>query len=366
MVSSAPGLLREIFVALLESKEDSTPGIPLSSINGKKEFWLEDWTSLSSIVLDRLLLLLEDQLPDKPSDLVLGGYRDPIYVFIKDEPHKLDKIKAQRLRIISSVSLVDSVIERVLYSRQNKLEIKLCNDIPFKPGMGLHDEGQECLFKWFQDRQKEYPICSTDVRAWDWSVPEWLLQLEVSYRLKTGSETGGWARLVRNYSHGLHRKVFQLPSGEMFEQTIPGIVASGTFCTSSGNSHMRHGLMTVVQLKCGCDEDCRAEGGQMGDDALERFLEGLEEWYNKYGFETKGVELKDSDDFSFCSTHWKGEPYGEPESWTKTLFRFLGKNPSDPLYPQWREQLAYDLRHHKGLDQLLCRVDEYMAVVERQ
>lgn len=354
-------MLREVFIALLESKEDSTPGIPLSSINGKKDFWLEDWDSVSRLVLERMLLLLEDQLPTKPSELVLGGYRDPIYVFIKDEPHKLEKINAQRLRIISSVSLVDSVIERVLYSRQNKLEIKLCNYIPFKPGMGLHDEGQKELFAWFQARQKEYDICSSDIKAWDWSVPEWLLKLEVEYRLATGNATGGWARLVRNYSHGLHRKVFQLPSGEMFEQTAPGVVASGTYCTSSGNSHMRHGLSTVAQLGCGCDCEARAEGGQMGDDALERYLEGLLEEYNKLGFQTKGVELSEKDVFSFCSTSWNGKWCGEPESWTKTLFRFLGKNPNDDLYGQWRKQLEYDLRHHNGLSDLLCRVDRFMS-----
>jgi len=353
-------LLREIFIAILESKEDSTPGIPLSSINGKKEFWLEDWDSISRLVLERMLLLLDDQLPNEPSELVLGGYRDPIYVFIKDEPHKLEKINAQRLRIISSVSLVDSLIERVLFSRQNKLEIKMCNYIPYKPGMGLDDDGQRNLFKWFQDRQAEYNICSTDIRAWDWSTPHWLLDFETKYRLRTGNEVGGWARLVRNYNFGLQRKVFQLPSGEMFEQTAPGIVPSGTYCTSSGNSHMRAGLSFVAQLNLGCDEEPRAEGGQMGDDALERYLEGLEEEYNKLGFVTKGVELKEKDHFSFCSTSWEGNWCGRPESWTKTLFRFLSKNPNDPLYSQWRKQLEYDLRHHNKLSELLVRVDEYM------
>jgi hypothetical protein len=69
------------------------------------------------------------------------------------------------------------------------------------------------------------------------------------------------------------------------------------------------------------------------------------------------------DFFSFCSTSWEGGPLGQPESWAKTLFRFLSQSPSDPLFPDYRRQLAGDLRNHPGRDALLSRVDEFISQV---
>lgn len=353
-------LVQSILDAITASEPDSTPGIPLNFYNSKKGHWCEDRRTMVRVVLQRMQLLMETDVEKlTPIGLILKGIQDPIYTFIKDEPHKREKLEKSRYRIISGVSIVDNLIERVLYTKQNKLEIELNEYISCKPGMGLHDDGKKALFGYFEKCAIQQALCSTDMSAWDWSVDEHLLDAETDYRLCTGTKTGGWALLVRRQSKAMQRKVFQLPSGEMFEQTHPCIQASGRFNTSSGNSHMRRILKTWCHVLLGKDFGGVDEGCEMGDDALEPFIEGLKEAYESFGFTVKGVSVWPEGEYSFCSTTWENHWAGKPESWKKTLFRFLFKNPRDPMYPMYREQLARDLRHHPNVGELMARVDEY-------
>lgn len=324
---------------------------------------MDDSLGLIHLVLDRLILLTgADVLQQKPMDLIVNGIRDPIYVFIKDEPHKREKLEKGRFRLISCVSLVDTLIERLLFSQQNQNEIALCDDLCYKPGMGLHDDGLKALYKWFQKVQEIFPICSTDVSAWDWSVPGWLLKLETCYRVAFEADRSR-KLLVVNYGHGLRNKVFNDSLGQLYEQMVEGIQPSGCYTTSSGNSHMRYMLASLVQLRCGVDEWCEYDGGQMGDDALERYMQGMLEVYVGLGFTVKGVSVQPRDHFDFCSTQWRNSWAGSPESFPKTLFRFLFKRKSDPLYLQFREQLARDLRHLAGKEEILTRVDAFHSLV---
>jgi len=294
--------------------------------------------------------------PKSGWDLVSAGVCDPIYTFIKDEPHKLEKLKAGKYRIISGVSLVDNLVERLLYSTLNKVEIELHNYISFKPGMGLHDEGQRDLYNAFQRCQSEDDIVSTDVSGWDWSVCMKLLLMDHRYRCLF-VRSRAWKKLsyVRNLC--LQYKVFQLPSGEMYEQLVPGIQCSGSYNTSSTNSHMRFFLSFIVARSLGVTPKTR--GVQMGDDALEGYVEGMKQRYVDFGFTVKEVTRMATNVFEFCSTLWDNSEKGFPLSWTKTLFRFLFKNTDDPMYPMYREQFLRDLRNYPDITSLIQRVDVF-------
>jgi hypothetical protein len=361
-----PGFVVAVVKAILDTVPDSTPGVPLNYYGAKKCKWTSQRRSLILLVLSRLeAMLTVDCSQLSAVELVQRGIRDAVYTFIKDEPHKREKLDKNRLRIISGVSLVDNIIERVLFAKQNKLEIKLNAHGPFKPGMGLHDAGQQALFAWFKKCEKRFQLCSTDVSAWDWSLPEWLINMERDYRKGVTTKHGAYARCLDVYYYGICRKVFQIPSGELFAQQVPGIQASGCYNTSSGNSHMRHMLATLVQLSLGVVATGAGEGCQMGDDALERFIPGMEEAYRNFGFTVKGVSVMPRGNFSFCSTAWSDDWRGKPESWQKTLFRFLFKNPADPLYATYQEQLRRDLRYHEGED-LWERLAVYVAHAQGQ
>lgn len=366
-LSSAPALILESVRAIEASDPDTASGAPFNVFAGKKETWMADRRGLVKLVLDRLSVLLDLDIEASPGpvELIRRGACDPIYTFIKDEPHKREKLEKNRYRIISCVSILDTLVERVLYNLQNKTEIDHCDFIPFKPGMGLHDEGKQALFRWFEDRAADYQPASTDVSAWDWSVTDWMLEDDAAYRVQVaGGEGSAWAKLVYAQHYCLAHKVFVLPSGEMFMQTEGGVLPSGCFNTSSTNSHMRHMLASHVQLRLGAFEEwTRAEGAQMGDDAQERFVDGMLEEYVKLGFTVKGVSRLPNGEYSFCSTHFKGNWRGEPEGWKKTLFRYLSK-PKEAYNVELLRALKYDLRHHPGSDELVSRAVSFVSQLE--
>jgi len=362
--SSAPSLVKAIHKAILNSVQDSTPGVPLNIYGPKKGVWTSQARALIKLVLSRLRIMLLSRCQDLTSlELVHQGFCDAIYLFVKNEPHSEEKLKFNRLRLIMSISLVTSLIERVLFSKQNKLEISMCDYTSFKPGMGLNDSGLQQLYSWFSKREDEMSLCSTDVSAWDWSVPGFLLDMARDYRLATSTTEGAYAQLVRSHYYCIQRKVFQSPDGNLYEQIIPGIQASGSYNTSSDNSHMRHMLATLVQLRCGVNHPPCHEGAQMGDDAVERFVPGMKDAYESYGFRVKGITVLPERHFSFCSTSFNATWKGQPENWSKTLFRYLFKSPADPMYATYRAQLDNDLRFSDEYLSLISRVDEYSSVV---
>jgi hypothetical protein len=354
-----PALVKHIDDCIDDSAPDSTPGIPLNYYNSKKSHWMDQRVSLITVVIDRCVKLLNYDFTDKTAtDYVRDGICDPIYLFIKDEPHKKAKLLDGRFRLISGVSIVDNIIERFLYSTLNKFEIEVHNFIPFKPGMGLHDEGQIDLYCWFQYLQNLDVICSTDVSGWDWSVCGKLLMADHAYRCELANSEP-WRKLSFARFNCLSKKILQLPSGEMFEQTIPGVQASGSYNTSSGNSHMRFMLASIVGQRHG--DILGFPGCQMGDDALEKYYDGMDVTYASAGYHVKGVELMPQNVFSFCSTLWDNSPSGFPESWKKTLFRFVYKSPRDPLYSTYREQFCRDMRNHPDVAAIVQRVDDFIS-----
>ena len=51
-----------------------------------------------------------------------------------------DKLQKERWRIISSVSLVDEIVDRMLYGTQNRAEINHWSSTPSMPGVGFSDD----------------------------------------------------------------------------------------------------------------------------------------------------------------------------------------------------------------------------------
>lgn len=336
----------------MDSKDDASAGVPLMYINGSKGPWLDDVRATCILVIERLLTMVDNSLDHMTAEeLVMMGIRDPIKLFIKDEPHKASKVKAGTFRLISSVSLVDSLVERVLFSRQNKMEIDCHTKLPFKPGMGLHDEGLKELYSYFQKILADGRTCSSDISGWDWTVPGWLMDMARDYRLSCGSTNGIWAHLVRQFYIGQKMCVFVDASGIMYAQRVPGIQKSGSYLTSSDNSHMRYMLAYLVEREAG-PVTGQYRGCQMGDDALEHWTAGMEEVYKRYGFRIRGVEQMEKK-ISFCSTIFEETWKGRPENWHRTLFRLLSKDESDVDYPTFKEQILYELRHSEHLGEIV-------------
>ena len=315
-----------------------------------------------SLVIQRLIRILSyspaELLAMTALEMVRLGLVDPIKVFIKNEPHKLAKIKAGKLRIISNVSIVDQLIERILCSKQNKLEIMNWQVIPSKPGMGLHDEGLQELYSEVMSAQQRMTLAETDVSGWDWSVPEWLLKFDMRCRIKLSHapENSAFARLLQFRGHAISNKVFALSDGSLYAQTVPGIQASGSYNTSSSNSRMRVSLGFAI----GCSWIIA-----MGDDDVEEEIEGAQQKYLDLGFEVKDFKRVPKGEFEFCSTRFPGSWRGFSTQSLRTIYRFLSHSPaSHAQNPEFRSQLVNDFRHHPDKQEIFRKCDmvvDYMS-----
>nr|QIC52820.1 MAG: RNA-dependent RNA polymerase [Apple barna-like virus 1] len=293
-----------------------------------------------------------------PEELVREGLCDPVRLFIKGEPHKIAKLKAGKFRLISGMSIVDQLIDRVLFGCQNELEIKMWDRIPSKPGIGLDDEGLLTMAKWFQEQLESGELLATDVAGWDWSVQEFELDADLDRRTLLCDASGSlWHFLARCRYFCVKWKCFVLPDGSLVAQSVGGKMPSGWYNTSSSNSSMR-GLARAFAYSIWCEKtgtpfepaEC-ARFVAMGDDCVEHYLDdGVNAILSEFGHTLKdSVKFKTLEGIEFCSHRWYGDGLARPVNWVKTLFRFAN-HPRDPnQLPDWINQLLADFRHMRGV-----------------
>lgn len=332
----------------------SSPGLPFAQIAVTNKDLIDKFRHhVVDAVMERFAKLvsvdLRSEKIEDPVELVKQGFCDPVRVFIKNEPHTMEKIEAGRLRLISSVSVVDQIVERFLFGPQNRKEIEQWLSCPSKPGMGLNDDDQ-CKEIYAMVKQYIDELCEADVQAWDWNVKKWMLETEAERRvILAGVEPDSlYARLVRNRFFCLSRKVFALSDGRMYAQRKPGIMASGSYATSSSNSGMNVHLMKMLGARI---------AWAMGDDSLNTGIENAVEKYKKYGFKLKMYRRCNEDGrrtFEFCSHEFDGDK-AIPLNVNKCTFRLLSSLvDKQGRYAQW----SHDQRHS-------TLVNEYDPVVRR-
>lgn len=161
-----------------------------------------------------------------------GTYRpDDIRVFIKDEPHKVSKMRAGRYRLIMVMSLEDQVLDRVLMSNWSEEE-KFWR-IPGKSGWSPVPAGYRYLNSAFPG-----DVLATDCTAFDWTFPEWvakaLLQLRLDMMVNPSEAyiqvlSARWRAVLRD-------AIVRLPDGRRFQQNRWGLMKSGWFRTIAENS----------------------------------------------------------------------------------------------------------------------------------
>lgn len=337
----------------------SSPGVPycsMASTNGKL---IDDFGDfVAETVVERLRLIVRTPLSEVESmsaeELIQGGFCDPMKVFVKNEPHKISKIHQGRYRLISGVSCVDSLIERLLYRMQNSREIREWETVPSKPGMGLNDESMEVIHGIVSKQMEKGPLFETDISAWDWSVQGWMLTMEAEIRIEIAkvSHDSVYAQCLLKRARIVSMKVFALSNGKMISQTVPAIQASGSYNTSGGNSRMRVAVavLLLVEWIIAMGDDAIETGVPSGDGELA---------YKRLGLPVKMYKQCLNGEFEFCSTRWsKDSPYGVPVGWPKTVYRYLTHKPNSALAEEWRVQLVSDLRHHPRGSEILRICDD--------
>lgn len=345
-------------IAEREIKSDSSPGVPLSclgSTNGKVRN--ENMQLLVESTYARLELLSRVELSTDVTavDLVEMGLCDPVRLFVKQEPHPRRKIESRRFRLISSVSLVDQLVERILFGYQNKLEIQSWRTCPSKPGMGLSESSQaKAIWDDIKYKHSIREAAEADISGFDWSVQEWELMADVEMRISLGGFHAKAAQAARNRFKCLSLSLFQLSNGRLIAQTLPGLMKSGSYCTSSSNSRIRCLMAKLIGSPW-----CIA----MGDDSIEGWVDDARSAYHALGHECKDYVLCEADysrsgkrlkSVNFCS-HLISEEKFYLTSWPKTLMKYLSSTKpelvnlqaelgSNPMWPK-----IYKYLRRKGL-----------------
>ncbi len=289
---------REIFSRYIDIlkdsiKRDASPGVPYSISFRSNGQMLDSLGSyFNTLVLNRIeCIMLWDGYFNERKDLIEQNLMDPVRLFVKNEPHAIEKCQMGRFRLIMSVSLVDKMVEMVFNHHTNKQQIMNWDKIPSKPGMGFTKLMASKIYDSCKARGI-HTLAAADVSGWDWSVKEWLLKAETTYRLRLQSKASEF------YTHMMFMKsildansVYQFSDGELVQCDFSGLQNSGKYNTSSGNSIMR----IIVAFLVGSDW-----GFAMGDDCIETYIPNAQQAYLELGFRCKMYD-RIQDSFEFCS-----------------------------------------------------------------
>lgn len=273
---------------------------------------------------------------------------DDIRLFIKREPHSEVKLVEGRLRLISSVSVIDQIIDHMLFDHNNKQEIANALDVPSKAGWSTLRGGWKFVPKSWVGYDKS---------SWDWTVPWWLCEDDLRLRVKmTIGYTEEWLHLATlRYRMLFYEPVFHLSNGRRFKQASPGVMKSGCVNTSSSNSHMQVLLHAVACLETGTPF---SKIWAMGDDTLQPPVseEYLDVW-------RRVARMKESHVGQFCGHDFAGG---------RVMPTAFGKHITNLLYTSEFPSAIRSLQYLYARDSRFARFQELAlelapeAVVDRE
>lgn len=231
--------------ALTELDMRSTPGLgyfhSLGSDN-RECLCKEDGLTLDPVRVETLYRLVSERISLLSTD---GAYADPIRIFVKQEALKRSKYEEKRWRIISAVSLEDTMVDRILFRRFQKAFIDAASKIPSMVGLNPLMGGYRLMASIFG----EGPFVCEDKSSWDWTVTEPLLKLGLNLiqRLAVDADdwwmtatAKRWELLYRTAEFKFHA------TSETCRQPYWGVVKSGCYLTITLNTMLQavlHGLV---------------------------------------------------------------------------------------------------------------------------
>lgn len=241
-----PHTLREHFenafpLALLDLDLESTVGLTSLRVYGNTvgEF-LKGSPALGTADPDRVEMLkayVWQRLNDPSSP-------DVIRAFVKSEAHKKSKLAEGRLRLISAVSLVDTMCDRIMFMWLQKKILSTMGVNSCAMGLSPFRGG----YRWYREYFRGKKTRALDMTAWDWTVPGWLLRAlkEVVKHLAVLAPDY-WKEWVDRRWEALFRDaVFGFADGTTVSQPGWGVMKSGCYLTLALNTFgqiVRHYLV---------------------------------------------------------------------------------------------------------------------------
>lgn len=342
-------------------QDDKSPGLPLAyrfSCNGdvKKNFSLE-LKKRVEVRLRKLACLGRRfwECGRAPSTvafrvfLIGSGYVDPVRVFAKNEPHKATKPG----RNISSVSLVDSLVERILYSSVLAAQVESWKETSITIGIDLDtpSETKEFYNRVTSTLTGGVKMVSDDVQGFEWHYDGVSESVFMHNMIKLNGEAPNQESVFSCIAAGRSlcalQPLYVLSNGTVLATSSPNQL-SGRFVTTLANSVDRLDRRDRARLAI-----CRTSFGEEkareaydewtakdrvfvnGDDALEDAFSGQEVFEAAYGSAglkvTDYMEFTQGENFVYCS-HVFTPSGAYPENPAKLVAKFLmGSRNADQL-----------------------------------
>lgn len=222
---------------------------------------------------------------------------DPIRLFIKDEPHKVKKLETGRYRLISSVSVIDQLIDSMLFRDMNSLAPLNYVNSPIQVGWTPLKGGWALL-------PYVTPQIAIDKSSWDWTVQPWILEAVLALRKRLCfNPNAEWTSLAEWRYEALFKSPWFITSGGLLLQQVnPGVMKSGCFNTLMDNSIAQFLLHVVVSLTMNIPVKPIFT---MGDDTLQDEMDDVDTYVSilsQYCIVKKAERKREFCGFDF--THW--------------------------------------------------------------
>lgn len=268
--------------------------------------------------------------------LVRPDESDPLNVFIKQEPHKHAKLVEGRYRLIQAVSLVDTMVDRILYGDLCRKVLSTVGETPVLIGWSPLRGGYHYLIEKFRGVNTR----GLDKTAWDWTVSEWVLEAtyEVLMQLQHGA-SDSYKAIARKRWENLFRDArLKFKDGTEVRQPGWGVMKSGCYLTIVINSIGQMIYHALALRRLGMHPRSK-RFVVIGDDVtIEDFpeFEEYESIIKHYGAILKPSKPVPHVEFAgFVSTIEDGEEKCWPEYWAKHLYvmTHTQKDPVSALFP---------------------------------
>lgn len=321
---------RERFEEVLQTlNRQATPGIPYDT----EAPTIGDWLKFNGSEYDQFR---RDSLWFDVGKVFEGTYPITLKTFIKPEPHKIEKIRDQRWRLIICFPLCVQVAWKMLFDYTNNMMVERAYEIPVQHGFQLFGGNWKHYYRQWTSQGLN---AGTDISAYDFSTT-WLKVRNSVFQMRVnmarGAHVAAWKDLaLRLYEQIYVGSIIHFPCGTVVRMLVNAIQKSGSPNTISDNSLLRFYESVYISLANGLS--VYPLGSFVGDDALERIHPDDESTllraYKERGWTIKQIE--------------RGLDYiGHSFTPTGPMPLYLGKHlysvrfVSDSLMPEWLESMA--------------------------
>nr|UGO57343.1 MAG: hypothetical protein 1 [Riboviria sp.] len=186
---------------------------------------------------------------------------DHIRLFVKAEPLKPKKVLTNSFRLISSVSVVDQIIDHMLFDGMNETMYDNWDKTPSRVGWSPFCGGWRVM-----PRGKSLAL---DKSSWDWTVQMWMIDVVLRLRTKLCRNVNEkWLSLAKaRYLALFDSPTFITSGGMILKQRQPGVMKSGCVNTIADNTIMQIMLHYRVVQELGWPVSGIVA---MGDDTLQQ------------------------------------------------------------------------------------------------